>query len=173
MNHLNGYNCRSADNSDEEAVFSNSKRFKFADEIIVGDNYWLSDDLYTDGEQNNSGNLRLSPDPCSSFGSCDWNSCICEKSPEDCNWLSGRTKRKLKDSVIEVCYRDLCSKRTSTKFEPWNVIAKKDADGDNLLFLAVIALKTQLAKAFIDMAPIYGKLNVVNKVFQTALHLAV
>ena len=174
MNHLNGY-CRSAENSEEEDIFSNSKRFKCADEIIIGNNHWLSNVLYTDGGQNNSGNLRLSPDPCSKFGSCDWklcNSCKCEKSPEDCNRLPGRTEKKLKDSALEVCFRDLYIKRTSKKFEPWNVIAKKDADGDNLLFLAIIALKTQLAKSLIDMAPIYDKLNVVNKMFQTALHLA-
>lgn len=174
MNYLNGY-CRSADTSDEEDVLSNAKKFKCADEIIVGDNYWLSDDLYIDGEHTNFDNFHLSLDPCNDLCSIDWKhckSCICQKSPEHRPWLSGPNEKKLKDSSIEVSFRDLCIKRSSVKFEPWNVIGKKDADGDNLLFVAIIALKTQLAKSLIDMTPVYDKLNVVNKMFQTALHLA-
>lgn len=54
----------------------------------------------------------------------------------------------------------------------WNVIIQKDADGDNLLFIAIILLNTNIACMFIDLAPSYKALNDVNKLFQTALHIA-
>lgn len=54
----------------------------------------------------------------------------------------------------------------------WNVIIQKDSDGDNLLFIAIILLNTSIACMLIDFAPSYKALNDVNKLFQTALHLA-
>lgn len=54
----------------------------------------------------------------------------------------------------------------------WNVIIQKDSDGDNLLFIAIILLNTSIACMLIDFAPSYISLNDVNKLFQTALHIA-
>ena len=54
----------------------------------------------------------------------------------------------------------------------WKVISQKDKDGDNLLLISIILLDTHVACMLIDLAPSHKVLNCVNKLFQTALHLA-
>lgn len=73
---------------------------------------------------------------------------------------------------LECRLRDLDLQKPSSDFDPWRFITAKDEDGDNLLFIAIIVRETQLSKSFIDIAPSYDKLDVVNKLYQTALHLA-
>ena len=54
----------------------------------------------------------------------------------------------------------------------WKVISQKDIDGDSLLLISIILLNTHIACMLIDLAPSYDALNGVNKLFQTALHIA-
>ena len=54
----------------------------------------------------------------------------------------------------------------------WKFISRKDSDGDNLLMISIILLNTHISCMLIDLAPSYVKLNSVNKLFQTALHIA-
>ena len=54
----------------------------------------------------------------------------------------------------------------------WKVISRKDIDGDNLLMISIILLNTHVACMLIDFAPSYHTLNSVNKLYQTALHIA-
>lgn len=54
----------------------------------------------------------------------------------------------------------------------WKAISRKDTDGDNLLMISIILLNTHISCRLIDLAPSYDKLNCVNKLFQTALHIA-
>ncbi|WAQ98393.1 IKBA-like protein [Mya arenaria] len=53
-----------------------------------------------------------------------------------------------------------------------NVIVTTDRDGDNLLFVAIIMRKTKLAMNLINLTTDYSQVRSVNKLRQTALHLA-
>ena len=53
-----------------------------------------------------------------------------------------------------------------------NKVYEKDKDGDTLLHIAIIILAEELASYFINRTPWLTWLNIQNKLFQTALHLA-
>ncbi|XP_052791620.1 NF-kappa-B inhibitor cactus-like [Mya arenaria] len=53
-----------------------------------------------------------------------------------------------------------------------NVIMTADRDGDNFLFVAIIMRKTELAINLINLTTDYSQVRSVNKLRQTALHLA-
>ena len=54
-----------------------------------------------------------------------------------------------------------------------NKVYRQDDDGDTLLNIALIILSPELALYFIDRTPHFSWLNIPNKLFQSALHVAV
>ena len=87
------------------------------------------------------------------------------------NQSANLTEAKTTDKNADL-WNEVKEKPKDDSIYLWNVIIQKDSDGDNLLFIAIILLNTSLACMLIDFAPSYKALNDVNKLFQTALHLA-
>ena len=79
-----------------------------------------------------------------------------------------KKKRRKNIDDLRKDFDDLCIENIAV----WDVIVQKDSDGDNLLFIAIILLQTHLAQLLVSFAPSYEALYMVNKLRQTALHLA-
>lgn len=81
-----------------------------------------------------------------------------EKLPQQCTGLgdSDRTASNWREDDIPA----------------WFHIFDTDADGDNVLFLAIIHKQTSLVLPLINLVQDYNKLSLTNRLSQTALHLA-
>lgn len=84
----------------------------------------------------------------------------------------GNSSKRQKDHDKERKINKIGTLSIEEKQQLTERILKPDKDGDNLLFIAIISDHTDLTLLLIDLISDHSCLNIHNKLYQTALHLA-